>query len=93
MPRPSVASERRLHLGVGPEGRAATLDNALGAREKFTLSSEDAASIIARVWAIVREWKVHFEKSAVTPEQIEKIAAAFRHLDHVSTPDLRRRLP
>jgi serine/threonine-protein kinase HipA len=64
-----------------------------GAREKFTLSSEEAASIIARVWAIVREWKVHFEKSAVTPEQTEKIASAFRHLDHVSTPDLRRRLP
>jgi serine/threonine-protein kinase HipA len=93
MPRPSVASERRLHLGVGPEGRAATLDNALGAREQFTLSSEEAASIIARVWAIVREWKVHFEESAVTPEQIEKIASAFRHLDHLSTPDLRRRLP
>jgi serine/threonine-protein kinase HipA len=93
MPRPSVASERRLHLGVGPEGRAATLDNAIGAREQFTLSSEDAASIIARVWAIVREWKMHFEESAVTPEQIEKIASAFRHLDNVSTPNLRRRLP
>jgi serine/threonine-protein kinase HipA len=93
MPRPSVASERRLHLGVGPEGRAATLDNAFRSREQFTLSSEDAASIIARVWATVREWKVHFEESAVTPEQIDKIASAFRHLDDISAPDLQHRLP
>jgi serine/threonine-protein kinase HipA len=93
MPRPSLASERRLHLGVGPEGRAATLDNAFGAREQFTLSREEAASMISRVWATVREWKVRFEEYAVTPEQVGKIAPAFRHLDHVSTPDLRRRLP
>jgi serine/threonine-protein kinase HipA len=85
--------ERRLHLGVGPEGRAATLDNAVSAREQFSLSSEDAGSVIARVWAVVREWKAHFEDFAVTPEQIEKTASALRHLDHIATPDLRRRLP
>jgi serine/threonine-protein kinase HipA len=93
MPRPSVASDRRLHLGVGSEGRAATLDNAISAREQFSVSSEEAGSIIARVWAVVREWKVHFENFAVTPEEVEKTASAFRHLDHVSTPELRRRLP
>jgi serine/threonine-protein kinase HipA len=93
MPRPSVAHERRLHLGVGADGRAATMDNALGAREQFTLSSPEATSIIARVWATIREWKKHFEESGVTPEQIGKAASAFRHLDDVSTSELRRRLP
>jgi serine/threonine-protein kinase HipA len=93
MPRASVAFERQLHLGVGPQGRAATLDNAYAARELFTLSSNDAATVIAKVWATVREWKVHFENSEVPGEQIEKIAPAFRHLDDISSADVRKLLP
>jgi serine/threonine-protein kinase HipA len=93
MPRPSLAAERRLHLGVGPEGRTATLDNAFAGRETFTLSPESAAECIARVWKTVREWKVRFEEYEVPADQIEKIAPAFRHIDQVSTPALRKRIP
>jgi serine/threonine-protein kinase HipA len=93
VPRASVAFERQLHLGVGPQGRAATLDNAYAARELFTLSSNDAATVIAKVWATVREWKVHFENSGVPDEQIEKVARAFRHLDDISSADVRKLLP
>jgi serine/threonine-protein kinase HipA len=93
MPRPSVASERYLHLGVGPAGRLATLDNAFAARELFTLSTEAAAQSIAKIWQTVRQWKVHFEEYAVPGDQIEKIAPAFRHLDDVSTPGLRKLIP
>jgi serine/threonine-protein kinase HipA len=38
MPRASLASDRRLHLGVGLEGRIGTLDYAFAGREIFTLS-------------------------------------------------------
>jgi serine/threonine-protein kinase HipA len=93
MPRASLASERRLHLGVGPQGRTATLDNAFAGRETFTLSSEAAARSIAKIWAIVREWKVHFEEYQVPSDEAEKIAAAFRHIDDVSTPALRKLIP
>jgi serine/threonine-protein kinase HipA len=93
MPRPSLASERRLHLGVGPEGRNATLNNAFAGREIFTLSAESAAQCIARIWKTVREWKVHFEEYEVPGDQIEKIAPAFRHIDDVSTPALRKLIP
>lgn len=93
LPRPSVAFERQLHLGVGPQGRAATLDNAHAARELFTLSSARAGQAIAEVWACVREWKTWFEQWGAPPEQIEKIAPAFRHIDDVSTPALRHLLP
>jgi serine/threonine-protein kinase HipA len=82
-----------LHLGVGPDGRAATLDNAYGARELFTLSSTDAANVIATVWATVREWKVHFESYDVPADQIDKIASAFRHIEDVASPALRRLIP
>jgi len=90
MPRASLAPERRLHLGVGPQGRIATLDNAFAGREMFTLSAEAAADSIARIWRIVREWKVYFEDYRVPAEQIEKIAPAFRHIDALSTPELRK---
>jgi serine/threonine-protein kinase HipA len=93
MPRASVASERRLHLGVGPEGRNATLDNAFAGRETFTLSADSAAQCISRIWKTVREWKVHFEEYQVPGDQIEKIAPAFRHIDDVSTPALRKLIP
>jgi serine/threonine-protein kinase HipA len=93
VPRASLASERRLHLGVGPEGRIATLDNAFAGRETFTLSTEAAAQSIARIWSTAREWKVHFEKYQVPPDQIEKITPAFRHIDDVSTPALRKLIP
>ncbi len=93
MPRASLSPERRLHLGVGPQGRTATLDNAYAGREMFTLSADAAAESIARVWGIVREWKVYFEEYRVPAEQIEKIAPAFRHLDELATPALRKLIP
>jgi serine/threonine-protein kinase HipA len=93
LPRPSVAFERQLHLGVGPQGRAATLDNAFAAREIFTLSQADAADAITAVWVKVREWRVYFEGYGATQEQIDRVAPAFRHIDDVSTPELPRMLP
>lgn len=93
LPRPAIAFERQLHLGVGPQGRTATLDNAYQARELFTLSPADAAGVIASIWSVVREWKVFFEGYGVPVDQIELIAPAFRHIDDVASPVLRRLLP
>lgn len=93
LPRASLSPERRLHLGVGPQGRIATLDNAFAGREMFTLSADAAAESIARVWSVVREWKVYFEQYQVPADQIEKIAPAFRHLDDLATVALRKLLP
>jgi serine/threonine-protein kinase HipA len=90
MPRASLATERRLHLGVGPQGRIATLDNAFAGREMFTLSAQIAAESIAKIWKILREWKVYFEEYQVPSHQIERIAPAFRHIDELSTPALRK---
>jgi serine/threonine-protein kinase HipA len=90
LPRASHATERFLHLGVGPQGRLATLDNALAAHAQFTVSKADAANMMSEVWLKLREWKVYFEKFGVAPEDIDKIAPAFRHVDDISTPALRR---
>lgn len=93
LPRASAASERFLHLGVGPQGRLATLDNALGAHEKFTLSRAVACQLITDIWQVVREWRVYFESFGIGAAEMDKIAPAFRHIDEVSTVTLRKLLP
>jgi len=93
MPQPSLGKERQLHLGVGAQGRAATLDNAYGARELFTLTADDAAAIVADIWSRVQNWRGFFEDFGVMPEDLDQIAPAFRHIDDISTAELRAQLP
>lgn len=88
MPRPMVSSERALHLGVGLQGRHATLDNALSGCSRFGLTRRDAGEVIDRLWRVVEKWKEYFEGFGVPGTEIEKIAPAFRRIDEVlSAPD------
>lgn len=93
LPRPSLATERYLHLGIGPQGRLATLDNALAGHAMFSLSLPRACALVGDVWRVVREWKVSFERSGVSADDIAKIAPAFRHLDGISTAGTRKLVP
>ncbi len=90
LPRPTLATDRFLHLGVGPQGRVATLDNALEAFAQFSLSRGRAGELVSEVWRVVRGWKVVLEEFGVGAKDIEKIAPAFRHLDDISTAAVRR---
>lgn len=92
MPRPGIASDRYLFLGVGPEGRSARLDNAIGWREKFGLSEAAALKVIAQVWRDVREWKVHFESFGVSHQSIAQAELAFRHIDDISSAGILAKL-
>eukprot|EP01036_Dinobryon_divergens_P047367 gene47367-63485_t len=74
LPRASHATERFLHLGVGPQGRLATLDNAIESHEMFTLSRASACDMMAGIWRTVREWRVYFEGFGVPGLEIEKVA-------------------
>lgn len=79
VPRPTRAWERFLHLGIGPQGRVATLDNAMGWAARFGLTRDKAIASIDKVWRVVREWKNHFEQYGVPPAEIDKVSSAFRH--------------
>lgn len=92
LPRPSHSTERYLHLGVGPQGRLASLDNALAAHEKFTLSQTRACQLIDEVWRTVRQWQICFDEAGVPAAEQARISTAFRHIDDVSTPALRKLL-
>lgn len=93
LPRASQASERFLHLGIGQQGRFAHLDNALSMHVRFTPSRRRALELISEVWREVREWKGCFEEFEVGPHTLDTVAPAFRHIDEVSSPALRRELP
>lgn len=93
VPRPGFAQERYLHLGVGPQGRLATLDNALASHERFSLTRADACRVMAEVWAVLREWRVYFDEFRVPEQEQRKVAGAFRHIDDISTPQLRATMP
>lgn len=92
MPRSMLATERHLHLSVGQKGRLATLDNALSGYARFGITRQDALEIIDRIWRVVRAWRIRFESYGVTVREIEAIASAFRHLDEVASPDLKKML-
>jgi serine/threonine-protein kinase HipA len=81
MPRPSIGTDRYLHLGVGMQGRLATIGNAMSMYGRFGLTKASAQTIIDRIWSVVREWKTYFESYGVEARQIQLIAPAFRHID------------
>jgi serine/threonine-protein kinase HipA len=93
MPRPTLATDRHLFLGVGQQGRVATLDNAISAHAQFGLSHAEACQVIGRLWCELREWRVAFEAFGLLPTAIEAAASAFRHIDVLASKALRQALP
>ena len=92
VPRPGVAYERFLHLEVGQQGKLATLDNALSAYARFDLTRPDALASMARIVAVVGQWKGFFEGHAVPGNLIDKLEAAFRAIEEVASDRLREEL-
>lgn len=92
VPRPSRAYGRFLHLGVGPQGRAATLDNALGSRAAFALERPDAIATMARLWREVAGWRACFEELGVSGRLLDRLGPAFRDLADVASDGLRNEI-
>lgn len=88
VPRPGVAHDRFLHLGVGQQGKLATLDNALSASSAFMPKRSDALAVVRRIWGEVRQWKTYFESWQTPGRLIDQLGPAFRDLDAISSPAL-----
>ena len=88
VPRPVLAHERRLHLGVGAMGKLATLDNALSHHAALVPERPVAVSIIRRVWGEVRQWKNCFEDHGANGRLIDQISSAFRDLNDIASGEL-----
>jgi serine/threonine-protein kinase HipA len=88
VPRPVLASERRLHLGVGEQGKLATLDNALSHYAAFVPERPMAVGIMRRVWGVVRQWKTCFEAHGADGRLIDQLTRAFRDISEIASPGL-----
>jgi serine/threonine-protein kinase HipA len=91
VPKPQVSQERWLHLAIGPQGRAARLDNALDGAGRFGLHAAKAIEIIDRVVRAVREWRVSFERLGVSASECDRVATAFRRATDIGMPSTSRR--
>lgn len=78
LPKPQIATERRLHLGVGKQGRLATLDNAMSESGRFGLTPPKAKAIVERISTVTREWRIAFNEMGVSDVECDKVASAFR---------------
>jgi len=79
LPKPQQGTERFLHLGVGNQGRLATLSNALSQAGQFGIVPTRAKEIVERIAAKVREWRTFFEaEMGLTHAECDKVASAFR---------------
>jgi serine/threonine-protein kinase HipA len=79
VPKPQVGLERRLVLGVGPEGRNATLGNALAGAAVFDLGPDEAATIVEELRKVVAaRWEPLFEEAGLGPADRRRFATCFR---------------
>ena len=92
VPRPGVAHDRLLHLGVGTQGKAATLDNAMTQHEAFALDRQQALAVLGQVWGGARQWITVFEQAGVAGELIDRVHTAFRKLEDIASPELAREI-
>lgn len=92
VPRPSLAYERFLHLGIGEQGRLASLDNAMSRHSAFIPNRPDAIEAIRRIWGEVRQWRTCFEEIGASAPLLETLAPAFRQLEDIASPGLAREI-
>lgn len=79
VPKPQVGLERRLVLGVGPEGRNATIGNALAGAAVFDLGPDEASTITEELRVMVAaRWQPLFEKAGLSPADRGRFATCFR---------------
>ena len=79
VPKPQVGLERRLVLGVGPQGRDATLPNALAGAAAFALNAEEAMVIVKDMRArVAAGWEQQFKEAMLSSADCGRFATCFR---------------
>ena len=79
VPKPQVGLERRLVLGVGPEGRNATIGNALAGAAVFDLGPEEASAMTEELRVMIAaRWQPLFEEAELNPADRGRFATCFR---------------
>ncbi len=78
VPSPSAGTPRMQAIGIGTQGRVATIDNALSEAGLFGLDKKVAGAEVRRLEKTVRrEWKPACEGAGIAKREIEAIAGLF----------------
>ncbi|MFL0694626.1 MAG: type II toxin-antitoxin system HipA family toxin [Agrobacterium tumefaciens] len=79
VPKPQVGLERRLVLGVGPEGRVATIENGLASAAVFDLGAEEATTIVTGLReTVATRWEALFADAGINASDRSRFATCFR---------------
>ena len=79
VPKPQLGLERRLVLGVGPEGRNATIENALAGAAVFDLGPDDAKAIAEDMSrTVATRWEHLFTEAGISAADRKRFATCFR---------------
>lgn len=79
VPKPQLGLERRLVLGVGPDGRNATLENALAGAAGFDLGRDEASAIVDQMRRIVAgRWETLYADADISAADRARFATCFR---------------
>ena len=89
VPYPQVSLERDLAIGVGRNGRQATLKNALSDAASFGLSQYQAVVLAVNAQKKVKaNWEEVFRKSGITHAELERLRTCFIACDElIQQPD------
>lgn len=69
-----------LALGVGKQGRAATLENALSNVAAFGLTPSEARAILTEITGTFSDCKPHFKQCGVQPKDLTRVSKVFQHI-------------
>lgn len=79
VPKPQIGYDRRLALAAGPEGRAATLANAVAGAASFDLHPGEASAIAADMaGAVAQGWEDAFRDAGLAAADRGRFATCFR---------------
>jgi serine/threonine-protein kinase HipA len=82
VPKPQIGLERRLALGVGDDGRAATLANCLSGARHFDLTNEEAKKRLVRMAGqVAAGWEEQFAAASIGAADRARFATCFRQAD------------
>jgi serine/threonine-protein kinase HipA len=78
VPYPQVSLDRDLAIGVGSNGRRATIKNALSEAASFGLSKEQAIALAREIQSTVKaNWEKVFQSCGLTAEDMERLRTCF----------------
>ena len=87
VPYPQVSLDRDLAIGVGSNGRRATLKNALSEVASFGFSRPEAIGLALEIQKTVKaNWESVFKESGISTTEIERIRNCFIACDETIQP-------